>query len=185
LLLQLTVPEDLVGAAISFQLSIPRRLVAQLNLLTKNGDILLQDITGSAAVESKNGELRISGGAYQSLRAESKNGSIKLITRIENAVVNTKNGSIRCLLKPQGQGQLHAESKNGSIEIEVPNHIEQGYAVDAYTVHGVAVVEMPTFAAETSHRKHKKGQTEGFSQKERRLTITAESKNGSVTVKSQ
>ncbi len=183
LLLQLTVPEELVGASISFHLIVPRRLASEVSVLTKNGDVLLQDIVGSAAIESKNGRLRVAGGEYQRLDAVSKNGGIKLSTRAKDVSANTKNGTISCLLKPQGRGQLQAESKNGSIVIEVPSCSEQGYAVDASTVHGTTAVELPAFLAERSDRKHKIGQTEAFATKERQLTIRAETKNGSVTVK--
>ncbi len=183
LVLKLTVPDIVSGVAVSFDLRIPKRLVAEVNILSKNGGIYLEELSGSAQVESKNGELRILGGNYRSLIAETKNGSAKLMATVQDGSIVTKNGSVRCLLKPANRGQLNLESKNGSVVLEVPQDADQGYSVDASSVHGSVNIDLPDFRVSLSDRKHRQGQTADFAAKEKQLAIAANTKNGSVTIK--
>lgn len=183
LFLSLVVPEEVRGAAISFDLLIPKRLRCVVQARSKNGSLHLEEITGSADLESKNGGLRVVGGVYQDVKAYAKNGSVALLTSVENATVETKNGSIRCLIKPQSMGVLRASSYNGSILLEFPEANDQGYSVDAATVHGSVQVSLAEFQAGEISRQRVVGQTNGFSQKSRQLVIAASTKNGGITVK--
>lgn len=183
LVLKLTVPEMVSGVAVSFDLLIPRRLIAEVNILSKNGGIYLEELNGSAQVESKNGGLSILGGNYRSIIADTKNGGAKLMAAVQDGSVITKNGSLRCLLKPQHSGRLNLESKNGSLVLEMPQDATQGYSVDASSVHGSVYVDLPDFRTSLSNRRHRQGQTADFEAKEKQLTIVANTKNGSVSVK--
>lgn len=181
--LQLMVPDIVSGVAVSFDLLVPKRLIAEANILSKNGGIYLEELNGSAQVESKNGELRILGGHYRSLTAETKNGSAKLMATVQDGSLITKNGSLRCLLKPAQRGRLRLESKNGSVVLEVPQDATQGYSVDASSLHGSVNIDLPDFQATLSDRKHRQGQTADFESKEKQLTIVADTKNGSVSIR--
>ena len=181
--LSLIVPEEVRGAIVSFDLLVPRQLRCLVKANSKNGSLQLAEIHGSADLESKNGGLRVVGGVYEDVKAYTKNGSVALLTSPENATVETKNGSIRCLIKPQGKGRLEALSYNGSILLELPEANDQGYSVDASTAHGSVQVNLSEFLASETERRHVVGQTEGFPEKARQLTITASTKNGGVSVK--
>lgn len=183
LTLTLVVPEEVRGAAISFEVTVPRQLAANLHLWSKNGSIQLEDQHGTADIESKNGALRITGGSYDLVKAIAKNGSVHLLSAVESASLESKNGSVRCLVKPQGKGRLNAHSYNGSVTIELPDATDIGYRLEAETVHGSVHAHLTGFVANESGKRRLLGQTEDFDQRAKQLDIRASTKNGSVNVR--
>jgi hypothetical protein len=183
MLLSLVVPVEMRGCSVSFDLEIPRKLLCQAILGSKNGNIKLDDLRGLVELKSKNGNLQITGGSYEQIKACSKNGNIRLLAACTNAAAETKNGSIRCLLKPEGKGNLALSSYNGSVTLELPNQADVGYSLEATTVHGRVQVSLEDFLPKQQERRRLVGQTADFEQQPKHFQITVGAKNGSVRVK--
>lgn len=146
--------------SIDITVSAPRS--ADLTLTSTNGAITISDLTGSATIETTNGRIdtrNLTG----TLDLRTTNGAIRATgCDSDDVIARTTNGAVD-LDFTQAPGSVEAKSTNGSISVRVPDDVT--YSVEARTVNG----RVDTNDVGSDPKAERK--------------ITAETVNGSITVK--
>ncbi|MGX2959726.1 DUF4097 family beta strand repeat-containing protein [Peribacillus sp. JNUCC 23] len=107
-------------------LNIPPRLLDELHLETKNGDIDIDYIAEVSRLSliSDVGTIRLSGFQGEFLNIKSGNGSINLGE--VNGQINIKNkvGSLKSLVLKSVKGENNIKISNGNVKVELPKGIK-------------------------------------------------------------
>lgn len=110
--------------------------LADIDVRTSNGRIMLDDIVGSVSGKTSNGRIEgrdLTGGRVE---VESSNGTIELYTDgSEDVRAHTSNGTIR-LTAPAGGYRIDMETSNGSTDNELGNDSDASVHFDLRTSNG-------------------------------------------------
>lgn len=175
------VGEEIRGS-ISFEIGIPRRLMAYLDLTSKNGSILIEELKAAGRAITKNGSIKVMGQAHDDWEIETKNGSITIAAEVGTLTAMSKNGSIRCVLDPIRDGTISLTTTNGSVRTEVVTGEDRGYELDLQTRSGRASADLPALAPTVEERQCFKGTTDNWEQAAIKTKVVAASRHGSVSV---
>lgn len=178
------VNEEAVGA-ISFEVSIPRKLVVELDLSSKNGSVSVTEVQASGKVATKNGSVRIDGPNYDGLEIETKNGDITVAAGLERLVATSKNGSVRCSLEPLRDGHIALTATNGSVRAELACQESIGYKLELETRSGRLSANLPDLVIDLDKKQYLRGSMSNWETAKIKTHLTAISKNGSVSVRAR
>lgn len=151
----------------------------RVNGETSNGGVLLTEIEGAAKIETSNGSVTIRG-VGGALDADTSNGNIDA-SGVRGAVsLESSNGSITLDATPPDNATVSLKSSNGNIRATLPSTMKA--TLDLDTSNGAIAVEMGS-AVMTEKQAGKRA----FNAKMNGGggTITAETSNGSITLKSR
>lgn len=165
------------------QLLLPRGRVYELKLSSLNGAINVQEINAATAdVNTMNGRIRVNTLTAQHAKLQTANGSIGGKLSASQATITTTNGSIDLILGGV-TGSYELSTFNGSIELDVPDDPQIGYAISAQSVTSRVRVQIPNFVFRRQERRHVEGETNNFQVASTKITITASTTNGSVEIR--
>lgn len=175
--------DDQVVGSISFEILVPRQLLVELSLSTKNGSVTVENVQVAGKIVTKNGSVKIDGSAYGDLHIETKNGSITALVGVGTFAASSKNGSVRCALEPTRDGKINLDASNGSVQAELVWQDDIGYELDLQTRNGRVSADLPGLVMETKEKHCLRGATPNWQEARTRTQVTAVSKNGSVSVR--
>lgn len=173
------VTEQIAGS-VSFEILIPRRLLVTLDLSSKNGSVRVENVQASGKIVTKNGSVTVDETVTDELEVETKNGSIAVRADIGALTASSKNGSIRCTLKPVRDGKINLAATNGSVHAELVHRDDIGYEIDATTRSGRVAAEWPGLALGQKRRDHISGSTANWEQARIKTQVTALTRNGNI-----
>jgi DUF4097 and DUF4098 domain-containing protein YvlB len=114
--------------------------VGEVDVLTSNGRIELEEVTGSVSAETSNGRIigrDLSGGG---VRVSTSNGAIELeLGEPQDVEARTSNGAIR-LEVPHESYRVSTETSNGDTDLEVQNDADGRFSLDLRTSNGSITV---------------------------------------------
>lgn len=106
---------------VDVEIETPRDL--PLTLMTNNGGIAIEDVTGRTRFETTNGGVSLIG-VSGDVRGRTVNGGIdvRLDRRWDEGAldVETTNGGVNMVVPPDFNADLHAETTNGGLDIDFP-----------------------------------------------------------------
>ncbi len=178
------VSEEIRGS-VSFDIAIPRRLLTQMDLVSKNGSISVEEVCGAGRAVTKNGSIKVRGQSHDDWQLETKNGSITVTAQVGSLLATSKNGSIRGVLEPTSDGTITLTTTNGSVQVELATGDARGYQLDLQTRSGRVSVDLPALVASVEDKQHYKASTENWQQAAIKTQVMAASKNGSISVLSR
>ncbi len=165
------------------QLLLPRGRVYELKLSTLNGTINVQEINAAQAnLNVTNGRITLNTLTTQHAQLQTANGSITGKLSASQATITTANGSIDLVLGSV-TGRYELSTFNGSIELDVPDDSQIGYAISAQSVTSRVRVQIPNFIFRQGERRHIEGETNNFQIAQTKITITATTTNGSIEIR--
>ncbi len=165
------------------QLLLPRGRVYELKLSSLNGAITVQEINAATAdVNATNGRIRLNTLTAQHATLQTANGSISGRLSADQATITTANGSIDLILGSV-TGSYELSTFNGSIELDVPDDPQIGYAISAQSVTSRVRVQIPNFDFRRQERRDVEGQTSNFQTAPTKITITAATTNGHIEIR--
>lgn len=166
------IPENAKGISVELDVGVPDSL-AVAHVVTKNGSVAVQDVTGDTLVETKNGKIDVQD-VDGTVTVRTKNGVISTTgTRVREAA--SKNGSLDVELPALDEAATF-ETKNGTISIAVPRDLDADFSLE--TKRGLATIEGLTSLVESSSRRHVVGELGVGGPR-----IDAQTKNGSVNLR--
>jgi DUF4097 and DUF4098 domain-containing protein YvlB len=127
--LSASVPDD-TDAVVYFLVSAPRN--ASLNLEAENGEIGVQDFTGTLTAHTTNGPISLKA-VNGTIDAEAQNGPIAFSGGSGTVKLESHNGPVTIKLDGnawQGGG-LDAHSQNGPVSLKLPNNYRSGVVVES------------------------------------------------------
>lgn len=164
------------------QLLVPRGRVYELELRSLNGAINIQEINAATAnLNTTNGRIRVNTLTAQHAKLETANGSISGKLSASQATITTANGSIDLILGSV-TGSYELSTFNGSIELDVPDDPQIGYAISVQSVTSRVRVQIPNFVFRRQERRHVEGETNNFQTAPMKITIIASTTNGSIEI---
>lgn len=178
------VNEEAVGA-IAFEVLVPRRLLVEFDLSSKNGSISVTDLHANGIAATKNGAVKVDGPNYGDLRIETKNGDIIVTAGLEALAATNKNGSISCSLEPLCDGQIALATTNGSVQAELVCKEHIGYKLEMQTRNGRLNANLPELVVDLDKRYYLRGCTSNWERVKVKSSVTAISKNGSISVRAR
>jgi hypothetical protein len=127
--LSASVPDD-HDAVVFFLVSAPRN--ASLDLEAYNGEIGVQDFTGTLTAHTTNGPISLKA-VNGSINAEAQNGPIAFSGGSGKVKLETHNGPISIKLNGNAweSGSLDAHSQNGPLSLKLPNDYRSGVVVES------------------------------------------------------
>lgn len=158
---------------------VPKNSYYVLNLNTINGDVRVAPLCGSSAsLGSKNGDVIINGGRYDTLWMETFNGDAEAVGSYEaiNATMITRNGGIE-VDTLQTAGTLYAETWNGWIQVTLPS--ETLFTVDARASNGRIIHDTLELNTTIDRNSELKGYTAGGAGD---LMVTLRTRNGEIDI---
>jgi DUF4097 and DUF4098 domain-containing protein YvlB len=158
---------------------VPRNSSYTLHLSTLNGDVNVAPLHGSAAyLDSKNGDVSLNGGSYDTVRMETFNGNVEAMGGYEsnNATLINRNGRIE-VDTLQTAGTLNADTWNGRIDVTLP--MDTLFTVDASTWNGQISHSLIPMTATTDKKTQLIGYTTGG---RGNLTLTLTTRNGEIDI---
>lgn len=166
------------------QLLVPRRRVYELKLSSYNGAITVQEINAATAdLSTTNGQITLNTLTAQRLTAHTMNGEITGELAATEATLSTTNGEIDLIMRAV-TGRYQLSTVNGSIELDVPDDPQIGYAISAQSATTSRVrVQIPDFVFQRQERRHVEGKTSNFQTAPTKITITASTTNGSIEIR--
>ncbi len=168
---------------IDVQLLVPRGRVYELKLSSLNGALNVQEINAATAdLNTTNGRIRLNTLTAQHAKIQTSNGSISGKLSASQATITTANGSIDLILGSV-TGSYELSTFNGSIDLNVPDDPQIGYAISAQSVTSRVRVQVPNFVFRTQERRHVQGETSTFQTAPTKITITASTTNGSIEIR--
>lgn len=165
------------------KLLVPRGRVYELKFSSLNGAINVQEINAATAdLNVTNGHIKLNTLTAQHAKFQTANGSISGKLSASRATITTANGSIDLILGSV-TGSYELSTFNGSIELDVPDDPQIGYAISAQSVTSRVRVQVPDFVFRQQERRHVEGQTNNFQTAPTKITITAMTTNGSIEIR--
>ncbi|NLW16667.1 MAG: DUF4097 family beta strand repeat protein [Firmicutes bacterium] len=173
-----------IRGSISFEILIPRRLLAHLRLVSKNGSISIEDLEIAGRIETKNGSIKVTGRTHNDLELETKNGSIAVTAAVGTLTATTKNGTLHATLEPICTGTLSLTTTNGAVHAQLAGGDTRAYELDLQTRNGRASADLPGFQPELREKNRVSGVTDNWEQAAIRTKVVASSKNGNISINS-
>lgn len=166
------IPDSARGISVELDVGVPSTLGLD-HVVTKNGSVAVQDVSGDTLVETKNGKIDVQN-VDGTVTVLTKNGAISTTgTLVREAA--SKNGTLDVEL-PGLSEPATFETKNGTISIAVRRDIDADFHLE--TKRGRATVDGLTSLVESSSRTHVRGELGVGGPR-----IDAETKNGTVTLR--
>jgi DUF4097 and DUF4098 domain-containing protein YvlB len=114
---------------VTYHVAVPRG--ADLDLVTKNGPLSIQDVDGSIVARSHNGPLSLRNVDGQ-VDAETQNGPISISGGSGTIKASASNGPLSVTLDRGGwNGTLEASTKNGPLTVKLPRDYASGVVVES------------------------------------------------------
>lgn len=180
-------PKESVGLFSSLetdvQLMLPRGRVYELKLSSHNGALSVQEINAAVAdLNTTNGRIRLNTLTAQHAKLQTTNGSISGQLAASNATISTMNGSMDLILGSV-TGRYELSTINGSIELDVPDDPSVGCSITAQSTTSRVRVQIPNFVFREQERRRVQGSTQNFQDAPTKITITANTTNGSIEIR--
>lgn len=165
------------------QLLVPRGRVYELKLSALNGTLSVQEINAATAgLNMVNGPIKLNTLTAQRLTAHTMNGEISGQIAATEASLSTVNGEIDLIIRAV-TGSYELSTFNGSIELDVPDDPQIGYAISAQSMTSRVRIQIPNLVYRQQERQHVKGQTNNFQTAPTKITITASTTKGSIEIR--
>lgn len=165
------------------QLMLPRGRVYELKLSSHNGALSVQEINAAVAdLNTTNGRIRLNTLTAQHAKLQTTNGSISGQLAASNATISTMNGSMDLILGSV-TGRYELSTINGSIELDVPDDPSVGCSITAQSTTSRVRVQLPNFVFREQERRRVQGSTQNFQDAPTKITITANTTNGSIEIR--
>ncbi len=165
----------------------PRNLTYEVKARSSNGRVVLDGLCCAGVVaRTANGKVGVRVTDASVAEVATANGQITFEGPADKMNCHTANGSIRFYPVPKREMRADVHTANGSIKVWVPQDRSVGYEVEARTGFGGLEVDLPEFTVVEHDRQFGRrllrGHSVDFAGKERRLSVTARTTNGSVRI---
>ncbi len=165
------------------QVLLPRGRVYELKLTSVNGALNAQEINAAQAeLSTGNGHVRVNALTAQRVTLHTVNGAIGGQLSSSEATASTTNGSIDLILGSV-TGSYTFSALNGSIELDVPDDPQIGYAISVQSVTRRVRVQIPHLVYRLQERRRVEGETDNFQSAATQVTIRANTTNGSIEIR--
>ncbi len=153
--------------------SVPREIV--LDLRSSNGQIRVDNVSGSVSAETSNGRVSITDSTGEEV-VKTSNGRIELVNFNGQVEAETSNGAIDFLgaLPPNSENVLR--TSNGSIEVELLD--TPGVELSAFTSNGKVRTSLPVTITGEAKEDQLEGTIGGGGS-----SLDLRSSNGSISIK--
>ncbi len=180
-------PKESVGLFSSLetdvQLMLPRGRVYELKLSSHNGALNIQEINATQAeLHMTNGHIKLNMLTAQRLEAHTMNGEINGDLGVTEASLSTTNGEIDLVIRAV-TGNYKLSTINGSIELDVPDDPSVGCSITAQSTTSRVRVQIPNFVFREQERRRVQGSTQNFHDAPTKITIAADTTNGSIEIR--
>jgi hypothetical protein len=184
--------------------TLPRGVLAELDLKTSNGRIELVEVMGSDLClrtsngkvvldnvtaekiggKTSNGNIHLDAVYASSLSMETSNGRIEGELKSRDVYLWTSNGRISLDLPCTESGEYQMRTSNGSIKLFVPEDASTGYDLDLRTSMNRIDVGVSDLEYHNWRRNHVEARTKGFEEKEKQIKIRADTSHGKIRINS-
>ncbi len=169
---------------VSVEAWLPKDRVYDLKLKSANGRVELYDLEcDQVRAATANGKICLVDVTSSRTEAKSANGAIEVRGTCGDLDCRTANGSIRLACSPVGHANWHLKTLNGSISAELDP--TAGYDVDAVSSFGKVLISLQGEVVEEEKKAGRTSirlRTRDFAEKARRVTISARTGNGAITL---
>lgn len=165
------------------QVLLPRGRVYELNLESVNGELVVQDANAAqASLKTVNGRIKLSNLTVQRVTLGTINGDISGRLAASDANASTTDGEIDLILGAV-TGSYTLSTLNGEIELDVPDEPQIGYAISAQSTVSRVTVRLPGLVFSEQERRRIKGVTSNFESAATKISIKANTTNGSIEIR--
>jgi len=169
--------------AVQIDIKVPASPVIDLDIDTSNGEIALTDVTGGEIIiHTSNGRLTLDRVHADTITGTTSNGRITGEVEAASVEFTTSNGSMDLTIPATVSGEYTLDTSNGSIDVELPRATTIGYRLDLRTSIGSVSVDLPNLGYTTNDARRKVASTTGYDDKAVKVTITAETSIGSISI---
>lgn len=165
---------------------LPKGHIYELRLETLNGRFDIATVNAARAfLKTLNGRITLGDvTVQQSATLETLNGRISGRIAASEATVSTTNGEIKLSLGSI-TGTYNVSALNGRIDVQVPEDPQNaiGYSISARTWSGSVSVRLPDFLSSEQERRRVEGATSNFATAATKITIQANTTNGSIEIR--
>jgi hypothetical protein len=192
------------GVSVQVDVTLPSSVIAELDLKASNGSINLSKVLGSNLVlrtsngkmildnitadkidgKTSNGRISLNTVYAESLSMKTSNGKIEGELKSQDVYLETSNGKIDLDLPCVESGEYQMHTSNGKIEIDVPDDPNIGYDLDLRTSMSKININLSNLEYLQRDRRYTKAQTQGFEDKEKEITIKADTSRGRIRINS-
>lgn len=190
--------------SVAVKLYIPKKLEANIKLLTSNGRIVIQNLQNKSLLElgssngrldlanlrvkelhgrTSNGRIEIKNAASEVLDVVTSNGAIYIEGICEQVHAQTSNGTISVYPHIMSKGTLDLGTSNGRIKVVVADR-NLGLDIDATSTMGSINLDIPGLEYQRKIEKHSrheyKAHTHDLQTREKQLQIQASTSLGSI-----
>ncbi|OGF52885.1 MAG: hypothetical protein A2Z21_04310 [Candidatus Fraserbacteria bacterium RBG_16_55_9] len=181
-------PLSLSRVEADVEVFLPKDHFYELRLETLNGSLGLTTIHATRVfLKTLNGRITLGDvTAQQSATLETLNGRISGRLATGEGTASTANGEIKLILGSVS-GTYHVSALNGRIDLQVPEdpQNEIGYSISARTWSGSVTIGLPNFISseQEQERRRVEGSTSNFTSASTKITIQANTTNGSIEIR--
>ncbi|UCD45440.1 MAG: DUF4097 family beta strand repeat protein [Candidatus Bathyarchaeota archaeon] len=162
---------------------LPTGATVDLDLDSSNGAISLTDIRGGAVdLRTSNGRVDLDHVTAGRAEVSTSNGDVEGVLDAPDARVDTSNGGIELRLPCTVSGRYVLRTSNAAVDITVPDLSGVGYDVDASTSNAYVEIDLDGLVYSLNQKNSKEARTEGFVDRDVRITLEIETSNGGVKV---
>ncbi|MFO8061010.1 MAG: DUF4097 family beta strand repeat-containing protein [Bacillota bacterium] len=176
------------NSSVSIEFFLPREYRYDLDLLTSNGRIQIDDVRCENVVAvTSNGRVACQAMEAREVRLETSNGRIEVGGVSGSVRAQTSNGRIRLApAKVDSDSEYDMVTSNGKILLDYQPTADVGVDFEARTSNGKIKVGWDAVEYEIDDRKsrhpHVKGRTAGFEQKPVKLQARLKTSNGTISI---
>lgn len=176
------------NTGVSVEVWVPRDRTYEVQARSSNGRVILDGLRCAGLVaKTANGKVGVRIVDSATAEVSTANGQVTFEGPAEKLSCHTSNGSIRLYPIP-GKAGMRADvhTANGSIKVWVPQDRSTGLDIEARTGFGGLEVDLPEFTIleydKQFGRRQLRGHTADLASRERTITLTARTTNGSIRV---
>lgn len=156
---------------VHYEIHLPAGLEVELS--TRNGNVVAKELTGPAKLETRNGQI-VATTTGPRLEAHTANGNLDITTAAADVVLKTSNGTITAALQAAGEVSGELTTSNGSIVVTFGP--EAATLLDCSTSLG-RILCNHNLGAPSISKKHLKGSLRGGKKK-----LDIKTSNGSIRI---
>ena len=152
---------------------------------TSNGKMIMEKVTSEIIdFRTSNGQVILDKVTAEKIAGRTSNGHIEGEIESKDTTLSSSNGRIYLALPCSVSGEYKLRTSNGRIALDVSDSPNVGYDLDLGTSMSRIDVDLPDLRYERHRRTHLVAKTQGFEEKDVKITIEADTSMGRIKVRS-
>jgi hypothetical protein len=171
--------------SIGVDVFLPENAFINLNLMSSNGGITLNDVEGKTIdLRTSNGALKLNNICADEIDGETSNGGLSGKIEAPTTSLITSNGAIDLVLPCTISGDYRLRTSNGGIDLHLSSSSLVGYDLEFSTSNGEITLNVPNLDYSINQNTRKVAKTEDFATKDVQISIDASTSNSGIDIES-